>query len=556
MLDGQSGVVQGTVDTSPAVSKHFRERWFFAQVTPFSVHAKIGHFNTLVWVTDYQTGRPVAGAAVEIYRDTYSALPQQPAILTHGTTNAEGVAMLAGTRQIDPDLKFIHSYNMNDPRLFVKVEKNDDLALLPLDHYFQVDTYRASRYSVSPRLQQPYGHIHTWGTTAQGVYKAGDTIQYKLYVRDQDNETFVPAPQAGYTLEVIDPTGKTVHTVADLTLSEFGAYDGEFSVPENGAVGWYRFQLKAGFSEAGWEPMRVLVSDFTPAPFKVTTDLNAGHFQPGDQVAVTTQARLHAGGPYADAACRVTATLESRAFSSEDPAARGFVFSTFVPDAPSRQTVYQTEDAVDDQGNLTTRFTLGDSKILYGRLVVESAVRDDRGKYIAGRAAADYAGRDRYVGLRREGWVMNEDESAGRRGAGGGRSGQRPRPVCPCRSRSSAAKPARPGSKAPAMPTSPTTPTGGSKWPNLRIEVGPGTGAMHLYAPGARFPSDYRHRAGYPQPAAQHGNPSVGGRQRTGFCGRNVRTTVWRSLRKNRLTAWGTRRAIWLKIPFPAPRRW
>ncbi|MEJ2166071.1 MAG: alpha-2-macroglobulin family protein [Desulfobacterales bacterium] len=411
MLDGQSGVVQGTVETSPAVSKHFWERWFFAQVTPFNVHTKIGHYNTLVWVTDYKTGQPVAGAAVKIYRDTYGALPPQPAILTSASTNAEGVAMLAGTREVDPDLKFIRSYNMNDPRFFVKVEKNDDLALLPLDHYFQVDTYRASRYSVSPRLQQRYGHIHTWGTTAQGVYKAGDTIQYKLYVRDQDNETFVPAPREGYVLEVIDPTGKTVHTVAELTLSEFGAYDGEFSVPETGAVGWYRFQLKAGFSKTGWEPMRVLVSDFTPAPFKVTTDLNAGHFQPGDQVEATTQARLHAGGPYADAACRVTGTLESRAFSSQDPAARGFMFSTFVPDAPSRQTVYQTENAVDNQGNLTTRFTLGDSSILYGRLVVESAVRDDRGKYIAGRATADYAGRDRYVGLRRKGWVMHEDES-------------------------------------------------------------------------------------------------------------------------------------------------
>ena len=412
LLDGQSGVVQGTVETSPAVSKHFWERWFFAQVTPFNVHVKIGHYNTLVWVTDYKTGQPVAGAAVKIYRDTYTALPQQPAILANASTNAEGVAMLAGTREVDPDLKFIHSYNMDDPRLFVKVEKNDDLALLPLDYNFQVDTYRASRYTVSPRLQQRYGHIHTWGTTAQGVYKAGDRIQYKLYVRDQDNETFVPAPAEGYSLEVIDPTGKTVHTVADLTLSEFGAYDGEFSVPENGAVGWYRFQLKAGFSEAAWEPMRVLVSDFTPAPFKVTTDLNGGNFQPGDQVEVTTQARLHAGGPYTDAACRVTATLESRAFSSQDPAARGFMFSTFVPDAPSRQTIDQTENAVDDQGNLTTRFTLGDSKILYGRMVVESAVRDDRGKYITGRATADYAGRDRYVGLRRKGWVMHEDESA------------------------------------------------------------------------------------------------------------------------------------------------
>ena len=69
----------------------------------------------------------------------------------------------------------------------MKIEKAADLALLPLDYQFQVDTYRASRYSVSPFMRPRYGHIHTWGTTAQGVYRAGDTIQYKLYIRDQNN---------------------------------------------------------------------------------------------------------------------------------------------------------------------------------------------------------------------------------------------------------------------------------------------------------------------------------------------------------------------------------
>ena len=45
------------------------------------------------------------------------------------------------------------------------------------------------------------------------------------------------------------------------------------------------------------------------------------------------------------------------------------------------------------------------AKVLYGQLYVESAVRDDRGKYVAGHATARYAGRDRYVGLRQEDWL-------------------------------------------------------------------------------------------------------------------------------------------------------
>ena len=413
MLGGQSGVVQGRVDTRPTVSKHLRNRSFFAQVTPFQVHVKIGHYNTLVWVTEFKTGHPVAGATVKIFRDAYTtALPQHSNVLTRAVTDATGVAMLAGTREVDPKLTFLHSYKMTEPRLFVRIEKADDLALVPLEYQFRVDTYRTSRYSVSPYMRRRYGHIHTWGTTAQGVYKAGDTIQYKLYVRDQNNETLVPAPKKDYTLEIIDPTGKIVYTVADITLSDFGAYDGEFAVAKTGAVGWYRFQLKAAFSEDSWEPVRVLVSDFTPTPFRVTTDLNGRNFQPGDSVAVATRARLHSGGPYTAAGSRVTTTLESRPFRSKDPSARGFRFSTYVTGAPSKQSVHQFEDALDDKGNLMTQFTLAESKILYGQLVVESAVRDDRGKYIAGRTTADYAGRDRYVGLRSLDWVMNEDEPA------------------------------------------------------------------------------------------------------------------------------------------------
>ena len=81
LLEGQSGVVRGLLESSPSVSKHFEERVFFAQVTPFQVHVKVGHYNTLVWVTEFKTGQPVADATVKIFTDTYQALTDKPAIL-------------------------------------------------------------------------------------------------------------------------------------------------------------------------------------------------------------------------------------------------------------------------------------------------------------------------------------------------------------------------------------------------------------------------------------------------------------------------------------------
>ena len=412
MLGGESGVVKGSVGSLPFVRKYEDGKFFFGEVTPFQVHVKLGHFNTLVWVTDLATGEPVKDAKVSIFVDTYQALSESPRILTHGITDSDGLVILAGSDRLDPNNEYLYVYRKNEPMLFTKVEKAGDMALLPMDDDFIMNTYSASHETVYSYKRKEYGFIRSWGTTAQGVYKAGDTVQYKIYVRNQDNEKIVPAPQEKYTLKVTDPMNKTVHEIKDIKLSEFGALHGEFTVPQTGAVGWYSFNLYASYTDSEWHPMRVLVSDFTPSPFKVTTDINGKDFLPGDQLDITTQARLHGGGPYTDASTRITVNLRSTNFSSNDPAAKGFFFNSYSPDSSDSQTLLQKEDNIDDRGNLVTGLTVPETGIYYGRLEIESAVRDDRGKYIAGRAAANYASREKFVGLRSDTWIFRENEPA------------------------------------------------------------------------------------------------------------------------------------------------
>ncbi|MDY6855487.1 MAG: MG2 domain-containing protein [Thermodesulfobacteriota bacterium] len=268
ILKGEAGAVYGRVSTRPPVIKDEREYNFFAQITPFQVHVKIGHFNTLIWVTDLSFGEPVADARVSIYKDSISSLSKTKSI--EAKTDKQGIAVFPGTEQLDPKLEtFKWCYRNRDEctRLFVRVVKDKDIALLPLEYRFLIDTYRVSRYTVGSSQKKRYGHIRAWGTTAQGVYRAGDTIEYKLYVRNQNNERFTKPPRSGYRLKIIDPTGKTVHELKDIGLSEFGAYSGDFTVQNNGAVGWYCFQLSADFTKFTWQPIRVLVSDFTPFPF-------------------------------------------------------------------------------------------------------------------------------------------------------------------------------------------------------------------------------------------------------------------------------------------------
>ncbi|OOY42098.1 MG2 domain-containing protein, partial [Solemya velum gill symbiont] len=327
-------------------------------------------------------------------------------------TDSSGLVSLKGSQQLDPSLEQFGWCGGDEcENFFVRIDKDGEMALMPLDYRFSVDEYRASGHTLWADPSLEYGHMHAWGTTAQGTYRAGDTIQYKLYVRDQDNESFVPAPDKAYTLQIINPAGVTVEEITDITLSEFGSFSGEYTIPKNAAVGWYDFFLSASFTEIySWSPLRVLVSDFTPSPFKVVNSLNGDLFHPEDEIEVLSSARLHSGGAYTDAEARITATLRAAHFSSEHPLANGFTFDSF--DEELWTTLFEKEDNIGDKGEVSHTFVLPAEEIVYGRLTVESAVRDDRGKYIATSSGADYIAVNRLVGLKQTRWLYNEDEAA------------------------------------------------------------------------------------------------------------------------------------------------
>lgn len=415
MLGEKSGAVYGWVTSRPHVKKYQAERFLFASVSPYQVHVKLGHYNTLVWVTDLSTGKPIKNADVQIYIDKISSLSANSETLDKGKTDASGLVLLNGTHKLDPELSLFGWCGLNNnndcQRLFVRVDNAEEIAVMPLEWRFEVNTYRASNRTVWANTKKKYGHIHTWGTTAQGVYRGGDTIQYKFYVRNQDNDTYVPAPKKAYTMEIIDPTGKVAHQVKDIRLSEFGSYSGEYPLPENTPVGWYRFKLKGDFTKDYiWEPMQVLVSDFTPAPFKVVNNLNGDLFHPEEVMEISSSAKLHSGGAYINAEARVTASLEASQFTSQHPLASSFLFDSYKR-SRSKKLFYKI-DNIGDSGEVKHSFKLPQEDIVFGRLIVESAVRDDRGKYIATLSRADYLGVDRLVGLKSTRWLYQEDEPA------------------------------------------------------------------------------------------------------------------------------------------------
>jgi alpha-2-macroglobulin len=409
LIGANSGVVSGSYVTSPD-TEQVENNWFFSQVTPYQVQAKLGHFNSLVWVSNFANGQAVANADVRILQGNYNS--DKFKIVATNITNDMGIAILPGNVSLDPKLDMVYQHELEQERLFVQVERDGNMAILPLEYDYQIQMYDLDEidYEIYPYRRSEYGHIKAWGTTAQGVYKVGDTVQYKILLRNQNNLNFVPAPEGNYTLKVADPMGKIIHESNNLKLNDFSSIYGEFNLPKTAGVGWYDFQLTANFADYTWYPMRVLVSDFTPAPFRVSNEIHGQKFSSGASLTVETLAKLHGGGAYSNAETRVTAILKPQTFNSTNPIAKNFYFD--VSGDFEEDTIFQTTQNLDANGALLTTFDLPEAAVLYGQIMIESAVKDERGKNITSSTTARYVGRDRFVGSYQRDWLASTDKLA------------------------------------------------------------------------------------------------------------------------------------------------
>ena len=399
MLGGAtSGAVRGQLSPQPVAAGDERPRDFFAAVTPWQLHAKFGHSNLLVWATSMADGAPVRDAEVAVL-ESFGGAPRASA-----RTDADGVATLPGAAELDPKLE--RAWGDAPGPLWLRVQRGADVAVMPLSSAFSVDTWRASQEQVSAWRRERHGHLKAWGTTAQGVYRAGDRVQYKVYVRDDAGRSLAPAPAGDYRLQVYDPVGTVVHEREGLKLSAFGSLHGEFALSARAAVGWYRFELTPAFATTlTLEPLRVLVSDFVPAPFRVQTELRVRQAQPGETIPLQLSARLHGGGAFADAPARLMARIQSASFEPRHPLAARFRYDTAVNGGRNSVELRRAEARLDAQGEWTQDLETGDGDVLYGRLIVDGSVQDDRGRSIAAQASVPYLGRDRYIGLRTLEWV-------------------------------------------------------------------------------------------------------------------------------------------------------
>lgn len=391
MLGGKSGYLFGTFDTEP---KRPYPQSFTAIVAPWQAVVKTAADKTIVWVNDLKTGNPVKRADVELYAQN----PEDPAAgitpISSAKTNRKGIAELAGYAALGDKTELLKSWTDKKERLFVRVVKNGEITVLPLTYPYEISAGAVSDWTVSTTYEpQTRQSLRTFGMTPQGIYRQGDTVDYKIYVRA---EGLKAAPKTGYELSVFDAMGQVVYERKDVALSEFGAFDGSFKLSAQAVAGTYEFQLKAG--DDVLSPMKILVSDFTPMPFTVETDVNSDFAASGDVLTVSANAALLSGGAFANAAARQTAVLSSAPFVYEN--------FDFHSSASPEETLLDKTASTDAKGGVSSEITVPKSDMETGRIRLETRVFDDSGRFASSIKVIPYFSNKTLVGIRKEKWFV------------------------------------------------------------------------------------------------------------------------------------------------------
>jgi alpha-2-macroglobulin len=414
-LGGRPGAVSGVISWDPPIGSSWYSRSsqsVFAEVTPWEVLAKVGHFDTLVWVVSLASGAPVSGVRVRLAtapRDSLAGLSEATAT---AVTDADGLAVLPGAVTLGN--AWPRRYTPLSPVWYVTAVKGRDMALLPLDWGYLRWIGSISGGAIWEREQPRYGHLRAWGVTAQGVYRPGATVNYAAFVRGMASDSLTAAPDLPFTFAIRDSIGKSVLRRAHVRLSPFGGLHGELYLPKSAAMGWYDMTLSwpAGGATQHRQVGRFLVTEFVPASFAVRALLDGRTFGPGDVYRAQAWATLHAGGPYTRAPLRTTILVQAEPFAPHDPLAAAFSFDANPPGTPASVTLSEQQATLDEQGHARAAGTLPEHvPIVYGRLVVQAAVESARGAWVADRAHAIWAARDRFVGLRLDDWLLRAGKS-------------------------------------------------------------------------------------------------------------------------------------------------
>jgi uncharacterized protein YfaS (alpha-2-macroglobulin family) len=257
-----------------------------ALVTDLAVHFKKGNQNSLIWVTELESAKPVADATVAIADCNGKEL-------WYGSTDARGLAMVAGVSALnslprcdrsndehpDPDSfsDQIAPISQLDSGVIVTARKGTDFSFV---HSSWQQGIEAWRFHLPSDDQSPNLAAHT--VLDRPLFRAGETVHMKHFIRAKTLAGFaIPRAEDLPTALSIRHSGSDEHYDFALSWNPNGTADFDWEIPKSAKLGEYQIVMTrtkpASTSVAGGSAASPAADDSGDSG--ISSQLSTGNFR-------------------------------------------------------------------------------------------------------------------------------------------------------------------------------------------------------------------------------------------------------------------------------------
>lgn len=383
------------------------------------VALKQGEYEALAWVTDLNSGQPVAGAPVTFYDRAFAEV---------------------AAAQTDPDGKVIARYDQPMPlyEAFYAVvgEPGQDVFSIGYNNWDRGiapwDFNLNNRYGGDP--------FNVYVYTDRPIYRPGQMVYFKGIARADDDARYSLIANMGAVNYTIDnDQGQQVFS-ATAPLDEYGAFTGAFALDNSAATGFYYINvcvpdtrnIAMGYKGgAVYAPASVLaaqsdqncrsygvgfqVAAYRAPEFEVTVTTDKSDYQAGDTLSATLDARYFFGGNVANA--KVEWTLYARDYFFDRYTGEGWYswgdYDFFYRGVGFNEQIANGTGTTDAAGRLSLNLPADLSQRQNSAVFsLEVSVTDLDDQSVSARASAVVHKSSHYVGIAPEVYVGATGEPA------------------------------------------------------------------------------------------------------------------------------------------------
>ena len=373
-------------------------RRHFMMVSTANLVLKSTIDSVTVWATDVNSGQPLVDVPISIYQENVTGE------VASGRTDANGLLRLDVPRASD---------------LYVT-----RVAVLETEEHFGLSSSNWSDgiegYQFGHNTNEFPARYQVYAYTDRPIYRPDQPVYFRGIVREQDDVRYLLPDFDSVPVEIYNNEGEIVYE-ADLPLTPFGTFSGQFDIAADAGLGFYRINVRlpstSQFREEGGG-VSFTVAEYRVPEFQVEVTAEQDEVVQNSTINVLVDSSYFFGGRVSDAIVTYSVRSEPYSFNYEGQGYYDFadynydggpgVFYDFYG-----QEVASGEGVTDENGQLLIEIPADLEDATQSALfTIEAVVQDESGLTVAGRTEVVVHKGLIYIGARPEQYVGVAGEEA------------------------------------------------------------------------------------------------------------------------------------------------